>query len=78
MMFPSFISKLQTNKEHCTGLVDMRDDSCLRGHGIESQHHTLNGHDIFSHWSVLKVVMFVWKNENKRKNDGVGQLKKTH
>ena len=30
------------------GLVDMGDDSCLRGCGFKSQHHILDGHDIFN------------------------------
>ena len=29
------------------GTVVMGDDSCSRGCGFESQHHILNGHDIF-------------------------------
>ena len=39
--------------------------SCSDGHGFESQHHILDGH--FSHLFVAKIVMFVWKDENKWK-----------
>ena len=31
----------------------------------------MDGHDIFSHWFVVRIVMFVWKDKNKRKR-GVG------
>ena len=31
------------------GLVVMGDDSCSRGHGFKTQHHILDGNDIFSH-----------------------------
>ena len=40
-----------------TGLVVMGDDSYLRGRGFESQSRTLDGH--FSHWFVVKMVLFV-------------------
>ena len=43
------------------GLVVMVNDSCSRGRGFESQHRILDGHDIFSHWFVVKIVLFVWK-----------------
>ena len=39
-------------------------DPCTKGCGFESQHHTLDGH--FSRLFVLKIVMFVCKDENKR------------
>ena len=39
-------------------------DSCSKGHGFESQHRILDGH--FSHLFVVKIVMFVRKDENKR------------
>ena len=35
----------------------MGDDSCLRGHGFESQHSILDG--LFSHFVVVKIVFFV-------------------
>ena len=38
------------------GLVVMGEDSCSRGHGFESWHCVLDGHDIFSHLFVVKIV----------------------
>ena len=46
------------------GLVVIGGDPCTKGCGFESQHHTLDGH--FSRLFVLKIVMFVCKDENKR------------
>ena len=43
----------------------MGGDSCPEGHGFESQHCILDGH--FSHISVVKIVVLVWKDENKLK-----------
>ena len=37
----------------------MGDDSCLRGHGFESPRCILDGHDIFSHSFVVKIVLLV-------------------
>ena len=37
----------------------MGGDSCSDGHGFESQRHILDGHDIFSHIFVVKIVVFV-------------------
>ena len=39
--------------------------SWSEGHGFKSQHHILDGH--FSHILVVKIVMFVCKDENKWK-----------
>ena len=56
--------------KHCNcqggspGLVIMGDNSCLKGHGFKSQRHILDGH--FSHWFVVKIVLFE-KAENKQK-----------
>ena len=47
-----------------TGLVVIGGDSCFEGRGFESQHHIVDGH--FSHLFVVKTVMFVLKDENKR------------
>ena len=41
------------------GLVVMGGDSCSEGCGFESQCRILDGHDIFSHIFVVKIVMFV-------------------
>ena len=56
------------------GLVVMGGDSCSRGHGFESQHHILDG--LFSHFFVIKIEMFVWKDENKQKEARDGPLLK--
>ena len=37
------------------GLVVMGDESYSRGHGFKSQRYILDGHDIFSHWFVVKL-----------------------
>ena len=47
------------------GLVVMWGCSCSEGCGFEYQHHILDGH--FSQIFVVKIVMFVWKDENKFK-----------
>ena len=40
-------------------------DSSSEGRGFKSHHHIRDGH--FSHLFVAKIVMFVLKEENKRK-----------
>ena len=40
------------------GLVVMGGDLCSEGRGFKSQRHILDCHDIFSHISVVKIVMF--------------------
>ena len=47
------------------GLVE--GDSCSRSRRFKSQPHILDGHNIFSHKFAVRIVMFVWKDENKRK-----------
>ena len=42
-------------------------DSCAQGHGFESQHRVLDGY----FFSLVEIVLFVWKDENKR-NRGRG------
>ena len=49
-------------------------DSCSEGCGFEFQYHILDGH--FSHLFVVKIAMFVWKDENKRKRGRYGPLLK--
>ena len=50
-------------------------DSCSKGCGFESQHQILDGH--FSYLFVVKIVMFVCKDENKRKRSrGLSIFKK--
>ena len=41
------------------GLVVMGGDSYFEGCGFESRRHILDGHNIFSHIFVVKIVMFV-------------------
>ena len=41
------------------GLVVMGGDACSEGRGFKSQRRILDGHDIFSHIFVVKIVMFV-------------------
>ena len=43
----------------------MEGDSCSEGCRFQSQHWKLDGH--FSHLFVAKIIMFVWKDENKLK-----------
>ena len=43
------------------GLVVMGGDACSKGRGFESRRRILDGHDIFSHAFVVKIVLFVWK-----------------
>ena len=56
------------------GLVVTGGDSCTEGRGFESQHQILDGY--FSHLFVVKIVMFVWKDENKLKETVDGPFKK--
>ena len=42
----------------------MGDNSCSKGREFESRHRLLDGH--FSHWFVVKIVLFE-KAENKQK-----------
>ena len=42
-----------------TGLVVMGDELYSRGCGFEYQRRILDGHDIFSHRFVVKIVLFV-------------------
>ena len=52
------------------GLAVMRGDSCSEGCRFKSQHQILDGH--FSHIFVVKMLMFVWKEENKWNEVGDG------
>ena len=47
------------------GLVVIRGDSCSKGHEFESWHLILNGH--FFKFFCWKIVIYVWKDENKWK-----------
>ena len=42
-----------------TGLVVIGGDLCSKGHGFESWHHILDGHKIFSHKFVVRIVVFL-------------------
>ena len=46
-------------------MVFMGGDSCSKGRGLGSQHSILDGN--FSNFFVVKIVMFVRKDENKLK-----------
>ena len=48
----------------------MGGDSSSKGRGFESQHSVL------SHLFAVKIVMFVWKDENNQKEAGDGPFKK--
>ena len=60
------------------GLVVMGGDSWSKGHG--SNPGAVYWMDIlhFSHLFVVKIVMFVWKDENKRKRGRGSPFKKVH
>ena len=47
------------------GLVAMGRDSCSEGRGFKSQRCILDGHNIFPHIFVVRIVKFVWKDKNK-------------
>ena len=47
------------NQGWSPGLVVMGGDSCSKGRGFESRRRILDGHDIFSHLFVVKIVLFV-------------------
>ena len=47
------------------GQVAMGGDSCSEGCGFESQRRILDGLNIYSHILVVRIVMFVRKDENK-------------
>ena len=50
------------------GLVVMGEDSWAEGCGFEAQHQIQDGH--FSHIFVVKIVMFIWKDEKNEKEAG--------
>ena len=58
----------------------MGDNSCLRGREFESQHHILDGHDIFQIDLLFKWYGLSEKTENKQKRgrDWPNLKKKTH
>ena len=59
-------------------LVVLGGDSCSEGGGFESQRRILVGHDIFSHWFIVKIVLFVWKRPKiNKKGPGLANLKKS-
>ena len=57
----SFFTSIDTNYTNISGLGVMGDDSCLKGFGFRSWGCVLDEHDIFLHWFVVKIVMFIWK-----------------
>ena len=55
----------------------MEDDSCLRGLGLESRCHILDGHDIFSHRFVVKnCIVSLKRLKVNEKEAGDGPFKK--
>ena len=71
----SYSSSTFTNIQgRSPGLVVMGGDSCTKGHGFESQHRILDGH--ISYLFVVKIVLFVWKDKNKRKRGQEWHIKK--
>ena len=59
-------------KEWSPGLVVMGDDSCSRGRGFKFRHHILDGHDIFSHQFVVKIVVCLKRPKINEKEAGDG------
>ena len=56
----------------------MEDDSCLRGLGLESRCHILDGHDIFSHRFVVKnCIVSLKRLKINEKEAGDGPFKKS-
>ena len=50
---------------------------CSKGRGFESQCHILDGHDIFSHWFVVKNCIVCLKRPKiNEKEAGIGPFKK--
>ena len=47
----------------------MGGDSRSKDRGFESRHRILDGLDIFSHWFVVKIVLFVWKRPKINKKE---------
>ena len=67
--------KLCAGKGGSPGLVVKWGDSQSEGCEFESRRRILDGH--FSHLYVVRIVMFIWKDENKRKKrPGFAHLKK--
>ena len=52
------------------GLVVLGGYSCSEGHGFESQHCRCTGLTFFHVYLFVKIVMIVWKDENKQKGGG--------
>ena len=63
LFFPPFKQYFTVGRS--PGLVVMGGDSCAKGCVFESRHRILDGH--FSHLFVVKIVICVWKEENKWK-----------
>ena len=38
-------------------------DSCSKGHGFKSRRRILDGNKKISHVFVVRIVMFIWKDE---------------
>ena len=75
---PNLLTNKYSELGGSPGLVVMGDDSCSRSSGFESLRRTLDGHDIFSHWSVVKIVLFLKRPKTNEKDARVGPIKKTN
>ena len=51
----------------------MGGDSFSEGRGFKSHYYIQEGH--FSHVFVVKIIMFVWKDDNHQKEPGDGPFK---
>ena len=65
-----FAGKINWRLGGSPGLVVMGGNSCSKGCGFKSQHRILDGH--FSHYFVVKNVLFVWKHRKVEKETGDG------
>ena len=72
---PNLLTNKYSELGGSPGLVVMGDYSCSRSSGFESLRHTLGGHDIFSHWSVVKIVLFLKRPKTNKKMTGLAHLK---
>ena len=72
----SLFKKIKTSGQEPWSSGVMGDDSCTRGCGFKSQCRILNGHEIFSHWFAVKIVLFARKDPKNEKEAGVGPFKK--
>ena len=63
----TLFSVRKNDDQRSPGLMVMGGVSCSEGRGFESRRLILDGHSIFPHIFVVRIVVFVWKDENKWK-----------